>query len=211
MNSSMLNLSFRYDQTSARLEVEGLPDLSSDQGRGTIGILSTWRLQMVSAPQLEGKREHLEALMATVLPYARHHLSGVRRGFGDDSSSVQITPQGDCHRVVLRSSQPGINPLNVDLDDAELADLVRCLDNLRVDHRVQIPWTLPKDKPLPRREIVERVPIRQRLAAPLVGTSITVMAAVFSLMLPIPQTVDALQEASSSNQPPQPTSVKTEN
>lgn len=36
----MLNLSFRYDQTAVRLQVEGLPDFSAGHGDGALGILS---------------------------------------------------------------------------------------------------------------------------------------------------------------------------
>ena len=38
------------------------------------------------------------------------------------------------HRLELRSSREGVEPLQLKLDDAELADLVRCLDRLRLDH-----------------------------------------------------------------------------
>ena len=60
--------SYRYEQTAARLLVEGYPDLSAGQTSDNIGILSGWRLQLVAAPELEGTREHLEALMAVVMP-----------------------------------------------------------------------------------------------------------------------------------------------
>ncbi len=53
----MLNLSFRYDQTAVRLQVEGLPDFSAGHGDGILGIISGWRLQLVASPELEGKRE----------------------------------------------------------------------------------------------------------------------------------------------------------
>ena len=65
---------YRYEQTAARLLVEGYPDLSSGQPVDAIGILSGWRMQLVAAPELQGTREHLEALMAVVMPYARHLL-----------------------------------------------------------------------------------------------------------------------------------------
>ncbi len=198
----MLKLSFQYDQTAARLQVEGLPDISSNHPNGTMGILSIWRLQMVSSPQLEGKRDHLEALMATVLPYARHHLSGISRGFGDNSTPVEISQSGDRHRLLLRSSRSGIEPMAIDLDDAELADLVRCLDSLRLDPRVQIAWEIPTDQPLRRRELVERVPIRQRLAAPLLGTSVLVLAAGVGLMMPIPNRIETNPVPETTLNPP---------
>ena len=64
----MLKTVHRYEQTAARLVVEGYPDLSDGQEGDTIGILSGWRLQLVGAPELEGTRDHLEAMLAAVMP-----------------------------------------------------------------------------------------------------------------------------------------------
>ena len=75
----MLKTTYQYEQTAARLVVEGFPDLSAGHSNEAIGILSSWRLQLIGAPELEGTRDHLEALMAAVMPYARHRLSGVQR------------------------------------------------------------------------------------------------------------------------------------
>ena len=131
----MLKTTHRYEQTAARLVVEGFPDLSAGQEGDTIGILSGWTLQLIGAPELEGTRDHLEALMNAVMPYARHQLSGVHRRFGGDDSFVAIEPNGDRHQLELRSSRAGVEPLQLNIDDAELSDLVRCLDRLRLDQR----------------------------------------------------------------------------
>ena len=66
----MLKTTYQYEQTAARLVVEGFPDLSAGHSNEAIGILSSWRLQLIGAPELEGTRDHLEALMAAVMPYA---------------------------------------------------------------------------------------------------------------------------------------------
>ena len=50
--------------------VEGFPDLSAGQGKDSIGILSTGACGWLAPPELEGTREHLEAMMAVVMPYA---------------------------------------------------------------------------------------------------------------------------------------------
>ena len=106
----MLKTTYRYEQTAARLEVEGFPDLSAGHSNDAIGILSAWRLQLVGAPELEGTRDHLEALMAAVMPYARHRLSGVQRRFGQESGFVSIGPDQTSHRLELRSSREALNP-----------------------------------------------------------------------------------------------------
>jgi hypothetical protein len=183
---SMLKLSYRYDQTAARLEVDGLPDFSSGHGDSVIGILSAWRLQLVGAPELEGKRDHLEALMAVVFPYARHQISGVSRPEGWSHHPVSIRPIDGGHQIGLKSSQPDVPPLEIKLDDADLAALVRCLDALRADDRVAISWPEIINHPLSRRELVERVPLVRRLAAPAFGGVALVVVGVMAMVVPIP-------------------------
>ena len=183
----MLKQSYRYDQTTARLEVEGLPDFSAGHAEQAIGILSSWRLQIVGASELEGKREHLEALMQVVIPYVRLRLSGVVRSLGELNDPVRLVPDGPQHRLDLTSGQPGIPPLSIQLDDAQLADLVRCLDALRGDGRVCLAWPTIQHEPLPRRDLVERIPLTQRLTAPLLGGATVVVLGVLGLLLPLPE------------------------
>ena len=204
----MLKLAYRYDQSAARLMVEGLPDISADHGPNVIGILSSWKLQFVGSPELEGKREHLEAMLGTVLPYARYLLSSAARRVGDSGSPVSIVPiPSGGHQLELRSSQPGVEPLAIALDDAELADLVRCLDAMRLDDRVQIAWPQLVNAPLPRRELSERVPLIKRLAAPALGGTALVVIAFVAALLPIPELNKPTSDADAS----QSSSVPSEN
>ena len=198
----MLKQSYRYDQTTARLEVEGLPDFSAGHAEQAIGILSSWRLQIVGASELEGKREHLEALMQVVIPYVRLRLSGVVRSLGELNDPVRLVPDGSQHRLDLTSGQPGIPPLSIQLDDAQLADLVRCLDALRSDGRVCLAWPSIKHEPLPRRDIAERIPLMQRLIAPLLGGATFFVLGILGLLLPLPEV--------KSPKPAQAPEVKTE-
>ena len=179
----MLKTTYRYEQTAARLEVEGSAGHSND----AIGILSAWRLQLVGAPELEGTRDHLEALMTAVMPYARHRLSGVQRRFGQESGFVSIGPDQTSHRLELRSSREGVEPLQLKLDDAELADLVRCLDRLRLDSRVKLTWAFPEDRPLQRQEIVDRVPLQKRLGPPLLAGIALACTIATAWLVPLPQ------------------------
>jgi len=183
----MLKTTHRYEQTAARLVVEGFPDLSAGQEGETIGILSGWRLQLIGAPELEGTRDHLEALMNAVMPYARHQLSGVRRRFGGDDSFVAIEPNGDRHQLELRSSRAGVEPLQLNIDDAELSDLVRCLDRLRLDQRVPLSWAIPEDRPLTRRDLVERIPAQQRFGPAAMGATLLTVLTAGSLLIPLPE------------------------
>jgi len=178
----------RYDQLSCRLQVEGFPDVSIGQSADAVGIITGWTLQWAGRPELEGRKEHLVALMQVVLPYARHLLSGVARPFGGDQGPVCIgpDPRGTGHRLELVSSQADTPALLVELDDAELSDLVRLLDHLRLDARLQIHLQLPDPHPLRAREVLERIPRRQRLVAPLGGAVAVALAAGLGLLLPEP-------------------------
>ena len=199
----MLKTTYRYEQTAARLVVEGFPDLSAGHSNDAIGILSSWRLQLVGAPELEGTRDHLEALMAAVMPYARHRLSGVARRFGQDSGFVSIGPGPDqtAHLLELRSSREGVEPLQLKLDDAELADLVRCLDQLRIDSRIKLTWAFPDDRPLQRQEVIDRIPLQQRLGPPLLAGVALACSIATAWLVPLPQeTKETL---------PEPTPVET--
>lgn len=183
-----MKTTLRFDQISCRLQVEGLPDVSAGQGTDALGILTGWSLQWAGRPELEGRREHLQALMAVVLPYARHLISGVRRRFGQASEPVEIGPHPEGgHALLLRSSQPDTPPLEVRLDDAELADLVRVLDQLRSDPRLQLPMPVPPSQPLRPTELEQRTPLLQRLAAPVGGALALALVAGVGLLLPVPR------------------------
>jgi hypothetical protein len=178
----------QYDQLSCRLKVDGLPDVSVGQGGDALGIITGWSLQWAGRPELEGRKEHLLALMQVVLPYARYLISGVPRRFGAELQPVEIGPASEGgHTLLLRSSQPDTPPLQLALDDAELADLVRVLDQLRLDPRLQLPLDLPEPLPLRGRDLLERRPLVQRLAAPVGGLLAVVVASGLGLLVPEPK------------------------
>jgi hypothetical protein len=192
LQSSPMKRTLRFEQLSCRLSVDGLPDVSVGHGGEAIGIITGWSLQWPGRPLLEGKREHLMALLGVVLPYARHLLSGVGRPFGDDDGPVRIEPNGESgHTLLLHSSQPDVSPLSLELDDAELADLVRVLDQLRIDPRMQLAIPVPEPEPLKARDLIARVPKRQRLAAPLGAVAALVLAGVVAVLLPEPRPASA--------------------
>ncbi len=192
VQSAAMKQSLVFDQLSCRLQVEGLPDVSIGQSGTALGIITGWSLQWVGRPLLEGRREHLQALMQVVLPYARHLISGVRREFSVPGEPVDIGPHPEGgHRLLLRSSQPDTPPLEMRLDDGELADLVRVLDLLRLDPRLQLPLVVPDPQPLGPRELMERIPLHRRLTAPLGGAAALAVSAALVLLLPPPPPMPA--------------------
>jgi hypothetical protein len=202
MKQTLIYQPHSFGAHSCRLRVEGFPDVSSGQAANAVGIITGWCLEWVGHPQLEGRREHLQALMATVIPYARHLLSGVPRTMGAEQDPVAIgpDPRGG-HHMELRSSQPDTPPLEVHLDDAELADLVRVLDQCRLDPRIQLPLPVPESLPLKARELRHRVPLRRRLSAPVGGLAALAMAAGASTLVPPPRP---------SNSPPEPRQARVQ-
>ena len=182
-----MKLTSRYEQTSCRLVLEGLPDLSAGQSSQTIGILTGFSLALAGKTEMEGQRDHLQALLTVVLPYTRQLLSGVSNPMGADDGPVAIRPAQEGHELELRSSQPNTPPLLLPLDDAELADLVRCLDRLQLDPQVAVPLIWPEPQPLRRSELRHRLPLARRVAAPLTGVAALLVAAALVSLLPTPK------------------------
>jgi len=82
-----MKLTNRYEQTSCRLQVEGLPDLSAGQGDQTIGILTGFSLDLAGHTELEGKREHLQAMDAL-------RESVGLRGYGQKDPLIEYKNEG---------------------------------------------------------------------------------------------------------------------
>ena len=129
----------RYEQSSCRLELTGLPDVtataSAGQPQQQLNILTGWDLNLGQKASLQGKREHLQALVSAVQPYVRLLVSAQPcQQSGGNDAVVSIEPQEDGrHLLRLRSSQPNTPPLELALDNAELADLNHCIDQMLVD------------------------------------------------------------------------------
>ena len=149
----MINLSYRFDQNSSSLELDGMPDVSNGDSENTIGILSSWSLKIIGSPTLEGEKDHLENLMQVILQYSRSYISGIRKTFISKKSIVTISPFGSSHKLLLNSTKKDVKPLEIILDDSELSDLTQCLDLLRFDPRFNLCWDINLDIPFSKRYI----------------------------------------------------------
>ncbi len=153
----MINLSYRFDQDSTSLELSGMPDVSNDDSEETIGILSSWTLKIIGSPPLEGEKEHLDNLMQVILQYSRSYISGIRKKFISNKNIVTLSPFGKDHKLLLNSTQKGVQPLEIILDDSELSDLTRCLDLLRFDPRFNITWDINQEIPFTKKYILTNI------------------------------------------------------
>ena len=147
----MINLSYRFDQSSSSLELAGMPDVSNGDSEKTIGILSSWNLRIIGSPLLEGEKEHLDNLMQVVLQYSKSYISGIRKTFISNKKIVTISPYGVNHKLLLNSTKKEFKPLEIILDDSELSDLTRCLDLLIIDPRFNIQWDINVEQPFTKR------------------------------------------------------------
>jgi hypothetical protein len=97
----------------------------------------------------------------------------------------------------------------VQLDDAELADLVRVLDSLRLDPRLHLQPPLPQPlaQPLRRRELRQAEPLVQRLAAPLGGLAALVLTAGLSSLAPLPAPAPQRPASNAATTAPEPTGL----
>ena len=181
----MLNLSYRYDQNSTSLKIDGLPDLSGGDSSQTIGILSSWTLKIIGFPLLEGKREHLDNLMQVVLKYSRFYISGFRESFISPQKTVFISPIGCKHKLLLVSTQEGVDPLEIVIDDSELADLTRCLDSVRFDEKINIDWTFKSDRPLRKGFVVNKIPKSYKYYSSLLSGLLFVLISGLLLLVPV--------------------------
>jgi hypothetical protein len=186
--AALMKKTLQFDQQSCRLTLDGLPDLSAGHAADSIGILTGWSLAWVGRPEeLEGRREHLEAILRVVLSYARYLISGVPRRIGALEDPASISPGEDGrHLLLLRSSQVGVEPLTLRLDDAELADLVRVLDRLRLDPRLQVQLHGEPCRPLRAREVQGRTPLARRLSGVVGGAAALGLSAAIAWLLPPP-------------------------
>ncbi len=193
-----------YKEGISSLEVDGLPDQSQGHGADTLGILLSWRLNLIGLSVLEGKKEHLINLVYVILTYSRFCISGLAESVSDASNLVNITRINDRHHLRLRSTQEGVKPLSILLDDAELSDLTRCFDKLIADNQMVINWVKPLSKPPLKKQDYINFSLFKKLIIPFVGIgSLLTLAFVFiNLSLPpVPTepTEDRLDSKSSQN------------
>ena len=181
----MINLSYKFEQNSSLLEISGIPDVSNGDSENTIGILTSWTLKIIGSPLLEGEKDHLENLMEVVLQYSRSYISGIKKTYISSRNIVKISPFGLHHKLLLISTQKGIKPLEIILDDSELSDITRCFDLLLYDPRFNILWKINQEKPFTKKYIQSNLYKKKRNYILFYSFIIFIISSSLFLLIPI--------------------------
>jgi len=137
-----------FHQSSVSLEIIGLPDYSYNEKKDQISIISQWKLTIVDKPLIEGKIEHLQPIMDAFYIYSNLLIKNEIPIY--ESKLIDIKADNlHIHNIVLKSSKPNVNPLNIKIGNTSLSDTINCFDQLNESPQViikktDIPIKIPK-------------------------------------------------------------------
>ena len=126
-----------FHQSSANLEIIGLPDFSNNENKDQISIISQWKLTIVDKPLIEGKIEHLNPIMDAFYTYSSLLIKNEIPKY--ESKLIDIQADNlHIHNIVLKSSKPNIKPLILKIGNSLLSDIINCFDQLNESSKVTI-------------------------------------------------------------------------
>ena len=132
----MIQNKLSFHQSSASLEIIGLPDYSNNENKDQISIISQWKLTIVDKPLIEGKIEHLGPIMNAFYIYSNLLISNEMPIY--ESKLIDIkTDNLKIHNIVLKSSKPNVKPLTLKIGNALLSDTINCFDQLNESPKVR--------------------------------------------------------------------------
>ena len=127
----MLQNKFLFNQSSVSLEILGLPDYSNNENENEnqISIISQWKLMIIDKPLIEGNLDHLRSIMKAFYSYSTSLINDEIALF--ESKLIDIKPENYyTHSILLKSSKPEVEPLNIKIGNSVLADIINCFDQL---------------------------------------------------------------------------------
>ena len=137
-----------FHQSSASLEIIGLPDFSNNENKDQISIISQWKLTIVDKPLIEGKIQHLGPIMDAFYIYSNLLIKNEIPIY--ESKLIDIKADNlHIHNIVLKSSKPNVKPLVLKIGNSLLSDTINCFDQLNESPKVRItitdiPTNIPK-------------------------------------------------------------------
>ena len=136
----MLQNKFIFNQSSVSLEIVGLPDISNNENKDQVSIISEWKLKIIDKPLIEGGLDHLRSVMDAFYAYSSCLLN--------DETPLYLSSLIDIralnyftHEVVLKSSRPNVKPLIIKIGNSALSDIVNCFDQLSFSNKVKTTYT----------------------------------------------------------------------
>ena len=136
----MMQNKLSFHQSSASLEIIGLPDYSNNENKDQISIISQWKLTIVDKPLIEGKIEHLGPIMDAFYIYSNLLIKNDIPLY--ESKLIDIRAENlHLHNIVLKSSRPNVKPLVLKIGNSLLSDTINCFDQLNESPKVRIKKT----------------------------------------------------------------------
>ena len=125
------------NQSSVSLQIEGLPDLSNNEKKDQISIISQWKLTIINKPLIEGKIEHLGPIMDAFYIYSDLVINDKIPSY--QSKFIDIKADDlNIHTIVLKSSKENVKPLIIKIGNPVLSDIVNCFDQLNESSKVTL-------------------------------------------------------------------------
>ena len=127
----------QFNQSSVSLEIKGLPDLSNNENKDQISIISKWKLTIIDKPLIEGKIEHLSPIMDAFYIYSNLLIKNEIPLY--ESKLIDIKADDlNVHNIVLKSSKADVKPLTMKIGNSLLSDIINCFDQLNESPKVRL-------------------------------------------------------------------------
>ncbi len=132
----MIQNKLLFNQSAVSLEIIGLPDLSNNENKDKISIISQWKLMIIDKPVIEGNIDHLLSIMKAFYSYSNYLLNDENASY--ESNLIDIKPKNFyTHILLLKSSKPEVKPLNISIGNSVLSDIINCFDQLGSSNKVK--------------------------------------------------------------------------
>ena len=137
----MMQNKLSFHQSSVSLEIIGLPDYSNNEKEDQISIISQWKLTIIDKPLIEGKIEHLGPIMDAFYIYSNLLIKNEIPIY--KSKLIDIKAENlHIHNIVLKSSQPNVKPLILNIGNSLFSDTINCFDQLNESSKVKVKNTV---------------------------------------------------------------------
>ena len=131
----MLQNKYTFTQSSAELEIVGLPDYSKSESEKNISIISKWKLSIIDQPDIEGGLDHLKLILQSFYKYSSLIILGKVEKLESKLIDINLDEDG-LHNLLLKSTKPQVEPLKLKLGNAEFTDVLNCFDQLNQSENI---------------------------------------------------------------------------